>query len=253
VTPREWDAATYDRVSRPQLEWGRAVLERLALRGDERVLDAGCGSGRVTAELVRRLPQGQVVAVDASAAMVARAREALPPNVRVVQADLLALELDEPVDAVFSTATFHWILDHGRLFDRLHALLRPGGRLVAQCGGAGNLSSFLAIAERVGAAAPYAEHLAGMGREWRFASPQDTAALLERAGFADVRCWLSDGTVVPPDPPAFIRAAGPVSPHVARLPEPLREPFVADVVARLGEPARLDYVRLNLDARRVVA
>jgi trans-aconitate 2-methyltransferase len=240
-------------VSRPQLEWGLAVLERLPLNGDERVLDAGCGSGRVTAELARRLPRGEVVAVDASAAMVARARETLPPSARVIHADLLELELDEPVDAIFSTATFHWVLDHARLFERLHAALRPGGRLVAQCGGEGNLASFFAVVERVASRPPYAAHLAGMVQEWRFAAPPETAALLERAGFADVRCWLSDGTVVPPEPPAFIRAAGPVSPHVAHLPEPLREPFVADVVGELGDPAVLDYVRLNVDASAVVA
>ncbi|MFL5957235.1 MAG: class I SAM-dependent methyltransferase, partial [Solirubrobacterales bacterium] len=86
MSPREWDATTYDRVSTPQLEWGLRVLDRLPLRGDERVLDAGCGSGRVTARLAERLPRGHVVAVDASAAMVARAREALPPDAEVLQA-----------------------------------------------------------------------------------------------------------------------------------------------------------------------
>jgi len=250
VSPREWDAATYDRVSEPQLEWGRTVLARLPLRGDERVLDAGCGSGRVTAELLARLPDGEVVAVDASAAMIARAGEALGDRAVVMQTDLLDLDLDEPVDVVFSTATFHWILDHARLFARLHAALRPEGRLVAQCGGEGNIARFLAAAERVGSRTPYAQHLAGMAHEWRFASPQDTTTLLERAGFEEVRCWLSDGTVVPPDPPEYIGAAGPANPHVARLPEELCGPFLTDLVAELGEPVTLDYVRLNIEARR---
>lgn len=249
MTPREWDAEAYDRVSQPQVEWGMAVLERLAPREDERVLDAGCGSGRVTAKLAERLPRGQVVAVDASAAMVARAREALPPGAQVIHADLLELELDEPVDAVFSTATFHWILDHAALFERLRAALRPGGRLVAQCGGEGNLARFLAVTRQVGSRPPYAEHLAELRQEWRFATPHDTAALLERAGFADVRCWLSDGSVTPPDPPAFIKVAGPASPHVARLPEELHDAFLADVLAEVGDPVVLDYVRLNIDAR----
>lgn len=250
MTPREWDAGTYDRVSEPQLAWGLTVLERLSLRGDERVLDAGCGTGRVTAEMLARLPAGEVVAVDASAAMVEHARETLGSRAQVIQADLLDLHLDEPVDAVFSTATFHWILDHARLFERLHALLRPGGRLVAQCGGEGNIANFLAAAERVGSAPPYAEHLAGMTQEWRFASPATTSGLLKRAGFERVRCWLSDGTVVPPDPPAFIRAAGPGGPHLAQLPERLRQPFLTDLVRELGDPTVLDYRRLNIEARR---
>ncbi len=63
---REWDAETYDAVSDPQFNWGMEVLDRLELRGDEAVLDAGCGSGRVTAELARRLPRGRLIAVDGS-------------------------------------------------------------------------------------------------------------------------------------------------------------------------------------------
>jgi len=248
VSPREWDAATYDRVSRPQLEWGLRVLERLPLRGDERVLDAGCGSGRVTAKLAERLPRGRVVAVDGSAAMVGRAREALSVDADVIHADLLELELDEPVDAVFSTATFHWILDHARLFERLHAVLRPGGRLVAQCGGEGNVARFLAVSERVGARDPYAEHLDEVARSWRFADPGETTELLSEAGFVGVRCWLSEAPVTPPDPPAFL-ATVCCGPHLERLPARLRDSFVDEILAELGDPPVLDYVRLNIDAR----
>ena len=139
LRPRDWNAESYQRISAPMEAMGREVLDRLELRGDERVLDAGCGTGRVTAALVERLPRGEVVAVDGSPAMVAEARERLGPGVEVFAADLLELELDRPVDAILSTATFHWIADHDRLFERLFAALRPGGRIVAQCGGAGNV------------------------------------------------------------------------------------------------------------------
>jgi trans-aconitate 2-methyltransferase len=252
VSPREWDAATYDRVSEPQLAWGLEVLERLPLSGDERVLDAGCGTARVTAELARRLPRGQVVAVDASAAMVARAREALPPSAQVVQADLLELELDEPVDAIFSTATFHWILDHDALFARLHGLLRPGGRLVAQCGGEGNVAGFLSASDRVAAREPYREHLHDLAPAWHFAGPEETRARLQAAGFEAVGCGLSDAPVAPAEPAAFV-ATVCCGPHRERLPAPRRDRFVDDVVAELGEPVVLDYVRLNVDARASVA
>ena len=127
MSPREWDAATYDRTSLPQETWGREVVERLDLRGDERVLDAGCGTGRVTAFLVERLPRGEVVAVDGSEAMVAETRRRLGDRVEAFASDLLELELDRPVDAVLSTATFHWIADHDALFARLHGVLKPGG------------------------------------------------------------------------------------------------------------------------------
>src|SRR5687767_10825160 len=142
MPPRDWNAAAYERLSAPLEAMGRDVLDRLVLRGDETVLDAGCGTGRVTAVLAERLPRGRVIAVDGSAAMVREARARLPADrVEVREADLLELELDSPVDAIVSTATFHWIGDHDRLFARLHAALAPGGRLVAQCGGAGNVEA----------------------------------------------------------------------------------------------------------------
>src|SRR5262245_40282933 len=119
----EWDAATYHRVSEPQFEWGRKVLARLALAGDETVLDAGCGTGRLTALLLGRLPRGRVIGLDQSASMLATAREFLTPRfgsqVELIETDLLDLDLDRACDAVFSTATFHWVLDHDRLFARL--------------------------------------------------------------------------------------------------------------------------------------
>ena len=139
---REWDAGTYDRVSTPQQEWARPVVARLGLRGDETVLDAGCGSGRVTEVLLDALPRGEVIAVDGSAAMVAEARAQLgEERVSYIHSDLLDLDLDEAADAVFSNAVFHWITDHERLFKRLRSALRPGGRIEAQCGGEGNVAA----------------------------------------------------------------------------------------------------------------
>src|SRR5271167_1690890 len=141
-TVRQWDGASYDCISGPMEALGREVLSRLELRGDETVLDAGCGSGRVTEALLERLPRGRVIAIDVSASMLAAARERLgrgSAGLEIRQADLLELELDAPVDVILSTATFHWIADHEALFRRLHGALRPGGRLVAQCGGEGNI------------------------------------------------------------------------------------------------------------------
>src|SRR5438045_5843592 len=135
--PGDWNANAYDRVADPQARWGATVLERLPLDGDERVLDAGCGTGRVTALLLERLPRGRVVALDGSPSMIEEARRRFAGDARVelVTADLARpLPLAAAVDAVLSTATFHWIADHGALFRNLAAVLRPGGRLCAQCG-----------------------------------------------------------------------------------------------------------------------
>ena len=244
---REWDAATYDRVSDPQVEMAAAVLERLPLSGHELVLDAGCGSGRVTQMLLERLPDGHVVAVDQSESMVEHARIALPERATVFQADLTELTLDEPVDAAFSSAVFHWIADHELLFARLHAAVRPGGRLVAQCGGEGNVARFHAAAAAVSAEPPYAEHLEGWRGPWNFAGPEETAWRLEHAGFADVETWLQPYPVAPEDPLDYLRTVC-LGYHVEQLPESLRDGFVHAVLERSGE--ELDYVRLNITARR---
>jgi trans-aconitate 2-methyltransferase len=249
MSPRDWDAATYERVSAPLTAMGADVLDRLVLRGDETVLDAGCGTGGVTRLLHERLPRGRVIAVDAAPSMVAQARELLPAGVDVRQADLLELDLGEPVDAVFSTATFHWIGDHDRLFARLHAALAPGGRLVAQYGGHGNV----AAVKHAGAAAArderFARHFEGWSQDWTFATPEDTERRLLGAGFADVWCWLSRVDVDPEDPAGYLGAIC-LGSYVARLPEELREPFVAAALELLPAPLRIEYVRLNILARK---
>lgn len=246
---RDWDAATYDRVSDPQVAMAEGVLARMPLRGDERVLDAGCGSGRVTRMLLERLPRGTVVAVDASPAMVEAARAALPPQVEVLQSDLTELALDDPVDAAFSNAVFHWIPNHERLFRRLHDALRPGGRLVAQCGGKGNVERFHAVARAVGEEEPYARHLAGWVGPWNFRAPEETERALAAAGFGEIHCWLDPHPVVPAQTHEYLRTVC-LGHHIERLPEELRDSYVAGVNARCGQPVELDYVRLNIDARR---
>jgi trans-aconitate 2-methyltransferase len=244
-----WDAETYDRVSNAQVAWAERVLERLPLRGDESVLDAGCGSGRVTAMLLERLPRGHVIGVDASEAMVEYARAALGDRATVMTADLTELELESPVDAVFSNAVFHWVLDHDRLFERMFAVLAPGGALVAQCGGEGNIESFLSLVDEVGATPPFAPHFEGFTRTWRFPGPEEAAGRLRRAGFESVRTWLEPSSVTPDDPAGFVRTAV-LGVHLPRLPGELQDAFVEDVLARAGEPLRLDYIRLNIDARK---
>ena len=250
MSGRDWDATSYDRVSTPQVEMARAVLERLPLRGDETVLDAGCGSGRVTALLLDRLPEGHVVAVDSAPSMVEHAREALPPDrATVLCQSLTELTLEEPVDAAFSNAVFHWIADHERLFQRLSAALKPGARLVAQCGGKGNIDAFRRLADQVAAQEPYAQHMSDFKAPWNYASPEDTEALLGAAGFDAVRCWLQPWPVTPDDPLEFARTVC-LGNHLEALPEHLRERYAEEVVRRSGAPLTLEYVRLNIDARR---
>ena len=248
MTPRgDWDAATYDRISDVQVGWALEQLERLPLTGDEIVLDAGCGSGRVTAELADRLPRGRVYGVDASPAMVEHARAALAERAIVVCQDLVELDLPEPVDAVFSNATFHWIHDHDALFAALAGALQPGGRLVAQCGGRGNIDAFRRAADDVAGEPEFAPYFEAWQRPWTYADAGQTAGRLERAGFTEIRTWLEPKRVLTDRP--FVKTVCLLR-HLDPLPEKLRDRFVDRVIERGGNPVVLDYVRLNLTARK---
>jgi trans-aconitate 2-methyltransferase len=244
---RDWNAASYDRVSDPQFGWALEQLERLELSGDEVVLDAGCGSGRVTAELIRRLPRGRVYGVDAAPSMVQHAAAALGEKALILCQDLVELGLPEPVDAVFSNATFHWVKDHDALFAALFRTMKPGGRLVAQCGGYGNIDAFRRAADSVAAEEPFEHFFVGWRRPWNYAGENETAERLQRAGFTDVRCWLEPKRVRPPR--EFVETVCLVR-HLDPLPAELRSVFVDRVLARAGRPLVLDYVRLNMTATR---
>jgi trans-aconitate 2-methyltransferase len=238
MSPREWDASSYDRMSDPQLAMARDVIDRLGLRGDERALDAGCGTGRVTEVLAGRVPDGAVIGVDGSAAMVEETRRR---GLDAFVADLVELTLDEPVDAILSTATFHWIQDHDALFARLHAALRPGGRLCAQCGGAGNVANVQEAIDAVDHPA-----LRGWPGPWNFATPEETTRRLTAAGFTDVWAWLQPWLVEPEDPKEYFTTVI-LGSHLERLPEADREAFVDAV---LEHCSHANYVRLNILARR---
>jgi trans-aconitate 2-methyltransferase len=254
----EWDAGTYQRVSEPQLEWGRRVVERIPLAGDERVIDAGCGTGRVTRLLAARVPRGEVEAVDASLTMVEEATRLLAdlaPRVRVRQSDLLELVVERPADLIVSTATFHWILDHERLFARLLAALRPGGRLVVQCGGAGNIARALRAAGEVAREQPAFAPAAQVADAWLFADSASTVARLRAAGFEETTAWLEGAPALFDGPAAGAEfLATVVLRHHIRLLGPGTGARYARAVAerlRDGDGrVVIDYVRLNMQARR---
>lgn len=256
---REWNATSYHKVSEPQTGWGQKVLARLQLRGDENAIDAGCGSGRLTGALAERLPRGQVVAIDRSWNMLQTARANLRPvygpRVRYVQLSLPYLPFRAWADVLFSTATFHWVPDHDALFAGIFQALRPGGRLHGQCGGGPNLAAAHALAEAVMADEPFAPYFKNWPGVWQFATDVDTSARLARAGFVDVVTSLEAAPTrfaTEADYREFVTTVI-YHPHLARLPDALRPPFidhVAALAAAQPEPFTLDYWRLNMQATR---
>ncbi len=260
VCVTEWNAASYHKVSGPQTSWGHKVLARLSVRGDERAIDAGCGSGRLTGELMQRLPDGRLVAIDRSWNMLMTARANLRPafgdRVRFAQVSLPALPFSNWADLVFSTATFHWIPDHPALFRNIHQALRQGGRLLAQCGGGPNLKRAHALAERLMCAEPFAPYFAGWPGPWEFASAETTAERLAGAGFVDIETNIEAAPTMLATEADYREFVTTViyHPHLARLPAgALKQSFLDQVTALSAaedEPFTLDYWRLNLSARK---
>lgn len=241
--PREWDANTYDEVARPHRRWATEVADRVQLAGDEVVLDAGAGTGRLSEVMLERLPEGRLVAVDGSHSMLELLEQRLG-NERIVTMhhDLLD-PLPVTVDVVVSSATFHWIHDHERLFANLAASLSAGGQLVAQCGGENNIAGVQAALDRV----------RGRSRapSWYYATVTETIERLTAAGYADVEVWTN------PDPvridagaelETYLRTVV-LGGELEAMPVDEHASFVAEVASAMAEPV-IDYVRLNLVARR---
>lgn len=255
---RTWNAHAYDRVSDPQFNWGVKVLERVCLRGDETVLDAGCGTGRLTRLLLERLPHGLVIAVDASSDMVGKAKENLSDfgnQVSFRVGDLREIDLGAVADGVFSTATFHWIPERQKLFSALHAALRPRGWLVAQCGGGNSLERFWNMVGDIVERPPFTEYVRGRRRLQEYLDPEETSRQLREAGFADSKVWTQSMLVQFPTPDDFAEFITTVNlaEHVKFLPEELKVLFIAEVTRQSEKsdpPLALDYIRLNIDARR---
>jgi trans-aconitate 2-methyltransferase len=259
-TSKEWDADAYHRLADPQFAWGQALLRTLELSGDETVIDAGCGTGRLTRLLLERLPRGRVIALDVSDAMLERARANLEPDfgdrVSYLPCDLLDLAAIEVADVVFSTATFHWVPDHPRLFGNLARALRPGGRQLAQFGGKGNLDRVRSRAERVMAEPAYAPYFEGWIAPWHYPDEVSTAERLREAGFREVETsrFAEPTTFLNPDTFRQFIATVIFRVHLLRIPDArLREEFLDRAVAAAAQedpPYTLDYWRLNARASR---
>ena len=257
---REWDSSAYDRISRPQFSWGKKVLGRIALRGEERVLDAGCGTGKLTGELLESLPQGRVVGVDLSRNMLGTARKNLEERyqrrISFVAADVQHLPFEQAFDGIFSTAAFHWVPDHGLLFRSLYRALRPGGWLVAQCGGAGNLKRFLSRVSALSQSPRYRGYVAGYEHSWVFADASTTRTRLEAAGFRDIDTSLEAAPTRFENEAQFSEFASKVILHrfLEHLPDDARRrEFMHEISVFASEKEarfELDYWRLNLAARK---
>ncbi len=256
----DWNAVAYDDLSDPMFEWGMAVLGTLDFQGGERILDAGCGSGRLTEELLHRLPSGVVVALDSSPKMLEQARLRLAKfgkQVEFVGASLQNFELPQKVDGIFSNAVFHWVPDHEEMFRALYRALKQAGWLVAQFGGAGNLTRTYRRAKEAASHARFRTFLNGVVADTpHFEGPEETRTRMETAGFNVKEARLH--TVTPRFErreryEAFLKTVVLHS-TVAELPVALQQDFLTEISMRTWEEEKaysLDYVRLTVRATAV--
>jgi trans-aconitate methyltransferase len=256
----EWNAASYHKVSGPQTSWGQKVIKRLRANGDERTIDAGCGSGRLTGDLMDHIPNGRIIAIDRSWNMLMTARANLRPvhgsRVSFVQVSLPNLPFAGWADLVFSTATFHWVKDHQALFAGIFTTLRPGGRLHAQCGGGPNLHRAHQLAEQVMRRDEFARYFADWPGPWEFANAEVTADRLTKAGFVDVDTSIEEAPTTLATEEDYREFVTTViyHPHLERLPDATLKQAFIDRVTELASiepvPFTLDYWRLNMQAKK---
>jgi trans-aconitate 2-methyltransferase len=260
-----WDAQTYDDVSRlVQYQWGRQVLEWRKWKGNELVMDAGCGSGLLTNLLARRVPRGKVYAVDVDPNMIMQARRNLKDleNVELIQSDIADVKLPTKLDVIFSNAVLHWLHDHTQVFQHFWDLLNcdytRGRQLLIQCGGYGNLREVLTLLRQVMNLNEFKVHFSKFNQPWYFAKPDDTDKLLGEIGFIDTGVHLHNDRVSLTNRDLYAKFVKTVimEPFLECLPDDeirnsYLELFLHQVEKRNDHsttPWSLDYVRLNIIA-----
>jgi trans-aconitate 2-methyltransferase len=259
----QWNAADYAQASSVQQQWARELIAKLHLQGGERVLDIGCGDGKVTAEIAAALERGAVVGVDNSPAMIALAEASYPcsawANLSFQLADAAHLPFTAEFDVVFSNATLHWVLDHAPVLRGIQRSLRPGGIILLQMGGRGNALGIIAAVEHVCAAPAWRPYFAGMRFPYGFYGPEEYRGCLTEAGLTARRVELILKDMHHAGPAGFegwFRTTW--LPYTQRVPESLRPDFIAQVVAaylekqppEAGGEVHVQMTRLEVEASR---
>jgi trans-aconitate 2-methyltransferase len=261
----EWNAEIYHEVSVVQEKWGQDVISRDKWIGNEIVMDAGCGTGRVTRILAQKVSKGgRVYAVDIDSNMISHARKNLKEfeNVIVIQSDLTDIKLPRKVDVIFSNAVIHWILDHKTLFKHFWDLLSSKtdndkrAKILVQCGGYGNLTRVYKLMRQIKESAEFKGHFVNWKEPWYFANSDDTEKLLAEIGFTNIDVNLSDGITTFPDSESYSQFIKTVvmKPFLQYLPDDqLKDRYLKlflDKVEKSGLSWTLDYVRLNILAQK---
>jgi len=257
--PHEFDGDKYARVSSHQKEWGARLIGELDLKGDERILDLGCGDGALSAKLADLVPQGSVLGIDASRGMIEVAAKHVRANLRFELLDIGALAFSDAFDVVFSNATLHWVKDHRRLLANTLAVLSPGGVLRFNFGAEGNCANFNRIVKSAMADERFSRYFAGFDWPWYMPRLSEYEALLAEFPFRDARAWIENADRHFGDAAAITGWIDQPSivPFLARVAEADKGAFRNAIVERmLAETRQSDgtyfetFRRMNVFARK---
>ena len=202
--PVEFDGKRYEQTSAHQKEWGTRLIHELKLRGDEHILDVGCGDGALTAKLAEVVPEGSVMGIDASEGMIRTAQSHQNNNLSFQQLDVMSIHFYEKFDFVFSNAALHWVKDHNTLLGLLYRALKPSGVLRANFAGDGNCSTFNRIVKELMNHDEFRDAFEGFEWPWYMPGIDEYAGLLKRSPFRHAEVWGENADRYFPDTDAML-------------------------------------------------
>ena len=255
----EFDGDKYQKASTHQEEWGQRLISELSLRGTERILDLGCGDGRLTARLADLVPDGSVVGIDGSRGMIEVAKKHRKDNLSFLLGDISLLDFKERFDLVFSNATLHWVADHTALLQKVFRCLQDNGVIRFNFAGEGNCSHFFDIVRSVMKDPDYARYFSDFVWPWYMPTVEEYETIFHQFSFRDIRVWGENADRHFPNSEAMVRWLDQPSlvPFLKSIDQADKESFRNLVVQRMILETRQDdgtcfetFRRINVYARK---
>lgn len=199
-----FDGQKYEKYSKPQEEWGSRMMDELDLRGDECILDLGCGNGLLTEKLAKRVPGGRVIGVDSSSSMLEQANSHKADNVEFRLLDMEDMIIDEKFDVVFSNAALHWVKDHSHVLQIMHDSLKSNGIMRVQFAGKGNCIHIAGVMMEAICSHEFESEFRYFEWPWYMPDKAKYEQSLRSVGFDEYRVWIENADHNFPDEESFV-------------------------------------------------
>lgn len=259
----KWDAKDYQKNSSAQQKWARELISKLELKGHESVLDIGCGDGKITAELVAVLKEGNVLGIDSSKEMIELAKKTFPENkfknLKFKVKDARELDYENQFDIVFSNAALHWITNHMMVLKGIERSLKPSGKILLQMGGKGNAKDILDIVHKMMKTRKWKDYFKDFDFHYGFYGTKEYEKWLKEAGLEAARIELIPKDMIhtgKEELKAWIRTTW--LPYTQRIPVEYRDEFIDELAGKYIEKyppddewqIHVNMVRLEIEAEK---